>query len=200
MEYRDISTDTQSHYRLVAQDQVVFFILNRSGDITIELTGPGAVAHIFALYTGRDVESPSLTLTQRHLAPETTSSALVKAALAGTSAFTYSGIIRISPNAHRSNATQESRNLLLSSGARAQAQPSLEILAHDVACHHAATTAPLTNEALFFAQSRGLSEAAARTLLIRGFFQEALERMKNKIPGANNQAVRIQSVVDKLYV
>lgn len=200
MEYRDISTDTQSRYRLAAQEHVVFFILNRTGSITIELTGPGATAHIFALYTGHRTESPSLTLTQQHLAPETTSSALVKAALAGTSAFTYAGTIRISPDAHRSNATQESRNLLLSNGARAQARPSLEILAHDVICHHAATTAPLTDEALFFAQSRGLSETAARILLIRGFFQEALEQIKKKVPGANNQTIEIQSAIDKLYV
>ncbi len=190
MEYRDISTDTQSRYRLAAQEHVVFFILNRTGSITIELTGPGATAHIFALYTGHRTESPSLTLTQQHLAPETTSSALVKAALAGTSAFTYAGTIRISPDAHRSNATQESRNLLLSNGARAQARPSLEILAHDVICHHAATTAPLDPEQLFFAGSRGLTRKQATQLLVDGFFNDALQKMETLVGKENLSKLR----------
>ena len=57
-------------------------------------------------------------------------------------------------------------------------EPTLEILANDVLCRHAATTAPLNQEALFFAKSRGLSKAQAATLLINGFFNEALLKME----------------------
>lgn len=157
---------------------MVFFILNRTGDITIELAGSGATAHVFALYSGKGNLKQSLTLTQKHLAPDTVSSVLVKAALAGSSSFAYDGAILIDTAAHRSDASQESRALLLSADARAAARPTLEILAHDVRCHHAATTAPLSEEALFFAQSRGLSRQSAHGLLIHGFFQEALEQME----------------------
>lgn len=178
MRYQDISTDTETVYRLAEKEETVFFMLNRTGQITIELAGPGATAHIFALYTDVGEAKQSLSLTQKHLAPDTVSSALVKSALDGTSTFSYDGAIRIVKDAHRSDASQESRALLLSPAARAQARPALEILAHDVKCHHAATTAPLSTEALYFAESRGLSRTDATTLLIRGFFQEALERME----------------------
>lgn len=178
MQYRDISTDSTKVYRLATNEQVVFFLFNRSGDITIELAGSGATAHIFALYSGKENSKQSLSLTQKHLAPDTISSALVKAALDNHSSFTYSGAIAIAPNAHRSDASQESRALLLSSDARAEARPALEILAHDVKCHHAATTAPLSSESLYFARSRGLTEEQAQKLFVSGFFNEAIERME----------------------
>jgi len=178
MQYRDISTDTESLYLLAANEQTVFFMLNRTGDVTIELAGPGATAHVFAFYTERTETDRSLRLVQKHLAPDTVSSALVKAALAGKHSFHYEGAIEIAKNAHRSNARQESRTLLLTSDARASVRPALEILAHDVICHHAATTSPVSEEALFFAQSRGLTNDAAERLLVQGFFQEALERME----------------------
>ncbi len=177
MRYQDISQDQQTLYRLNKGEQVVFFLLNRTGEITIELTGPGATAHVFALYTGDGDTKQSLNLTQKHLASDTVSSALVKAALDGKSRFAYDGTITIDHAAHRSDASQESRSLLLSTEARSEARPALEIHAHDVKCHHAATTAPLNVDALYFAQSRGLSLPQARQLLIQGFFTEAIDQM-----------------------
>lgn len=178
MQYRNISNDRASHYRLDTNEKAVFFMLNRTGEITVELAGPGATAHVFALYTEDELMERSLRLVQKHLAPNTVSSALVKTALDGKATFSYDGAIEIAKNAHRSKASQESRALILSPDARAYVRPALEILAHDVACHHAATTSPVNDEALYFARSRGLSMDAARRLLVRGFFQEALERME----------------------
>lgn len=188
MQYRDISHDTASHYRLDTNEKAVFFMLNRTGEITVELAGPGAAAHIFALYTEDGAAQRSLRLVQKHLAPDTVSSALVKTALDGTASFAYDGTIEIAKDAHRSDASQESRVLLLSSAARAYSRPALEILAHDVKCHHAATTSPVNDEALYFARSRGLSIDTARQLLVRGFFQEAFERMETL--GASNAPAR----------
>jgi Fe-S cluster assembly protein SufD len=193
MQYRDISTETESLYRLAAEEETVFFMLNRSGAITIELTGPGAKAHVFAFYTGDGATKQTLSLMQQHLAPDTVSSALVKTALDGKSSFSYDGAIGIAKNAHRSQATQESRILLLSPDARAYARPALEILAHDVVCHHAATTSPVNDEALFFARSRGLSGDTARQLLVQGFFQAALEQMETLGIASDGIARRIPS-------
>lgn len=178
MQYRDISNDTASHYRLDTNEKAVFFMLNRTGEIVIELAGSGATAHVFALYTGDEAEKQCLSLVQKHLAPDTVSSALVKTALDGKASFSYDGAIEIAKDAHRSNATQESRALILSPDARVYARPALEILAHDVICHHAATTSPINDEALFFARSRGLSKDAVQQLLVRGFFEEAFVRME----------------------
>lgn len=193
MQYRDISHDTDSVYRLATGEKVLFFMLNRTGKITIELVGAGATAHVCALYTALDRPSQSLDLTQKHLAPDTVSSALVKAALSGSVAFAYDGAIVIDKAAHGSHASQEGRVLLLSSQARASLQPALEILAHDVICHHAATTSPVNSEALFFVRSRGLSKDTAEKLLVQGFFQEAFERMETLSIGAKEARERLIS-------
>ena len=177
MQFADISHDQKSTYRLKEGEQRVFFALNRSGEITIELAGVGATAHIFAFFTGHDRVNYSLNLVQKHLAPHTTSNALVKAVLDDTAQFHYDGTIRIEKQAVGSKASQESRSLLLSGEATAHTKPALEILADDVECRHAATVSPLDEAMLFYAKSRGLGDKEARALLVHGFLGEAIEKI-----------------------
>ena len=71
-------------------------------------------------------------------------------------------MIRVDPDAQRTDAFQESRNLLLSDGAHADAIPGLEIEANDVRCTHAATVARIDEDQLFYLQSRGLDARGGR--------------------------------------
>lgn len=178
MQFLDISYDKQTTYRLKAGEERVFFALNRDGEITIELAEAGATAHVFAFFAGKGEEKRALNIIQKHLAPHTASHALVKAVLRDQATLHYNGTIRIEKKAVGSDTSQESRSLLLSKEASASTKPSLEILADDVACRHAATVSPLNESMLFYAKSRGLSEEAARTLLVQGFFGEAIEKIQ----------------------
>lgn len=188
MIFHDITTDTKDIYRLEENEKFVFFLHNRSGDLTFELAGAGAEAHIFACFVGKNQDKQTLRITQHHLAPHTLSSALVKSALSDESEFTYEGLIRIEPAGQGGDASQESRSLLLSKNAKAFSKPALEILADDVRCRHAATVSPLNSEQLFFAQSRGLSPRQSKELLVEGFFKRAFDKMNalgidaNKLP------------------
>lgn len=177
MEFRDITNDTQTIYRLEENERAVFFMKNRSGAIAFELAGIGAEARVFAFFIGQDTEKCSLEIAQRHLSARTTSHVLVKSVLSDEAEFSYEGTIMIAKEATLSDASQENRNLLLSEKAKAFSKPALEILTNDVACHHAATTSPLHKEALFFAQARGLSPKQAETLLVDGFLRSSLDAM-----------------------
>ena len=177
MIFKDISNDIQTTYRLKKNEQAVFFALNRGGEITVELSGEGAAAHVFAFFMGGGEDKHTLNIVQKHLAPETMSSALVKAVLKDKAKLHYDGTIKIEKRAQGSNASQESRSLLLSPEASAHTKPALEILADDVQCRHAATISPLNESMLFYAKSRGLGEKEATELLIQGFFGEALEKI-----------------------
>jgi Fe-S cluster assembly protein SufD len=55
------------------------------------------------------------------------------------------------------------------------AKPELEIFADDVKCSHGATAGQLDGDALFYLRSRGISEAAARRLLVEAFLRDAFE-------------------------
>lgn len=177
MQCKNISQDSKRRYRLEANERCVFLMLNRSGTITFELAGTGAEAYIFAFFQGQATDTFALTINQKHLAPHTVSHTLIKSTLADASALTYNGLIHIQENAIHSDTSQESRAMLLSPDAKISVEPTLEILANDVLCRHAATTAPLNQASLFFAESRGLTKQQAQTLLIDGFFHEALEKI-----------------------
>jgi Fe-S cluster assembly protein SufD len=85
-------------------------------------------------------------------------------------------MIRVDPGAQRTDAFQESRNLLLSTDAHADAIPGLEIEADDVRCTHAAAVAQVDAEQLYYLRAHGLPEAEAKRLVIEGFLQELVER------------------------
>ena len=90
------------------------------------------------------------------------------------------------PGSQRTDAFQESRNLLLSKRAHADAIPGLEILADDVRCTHAAAIAQIDPEQLFYLRSHGLPQDLAQRLVIEGFLQALLERYSE---GSLRQAV-----------
>ena len=88
------------------------------------------------------------------------------------------GMIRVEEGAQKTNAYQENRNLLLSKTATANSIPGLEILANDVRCTHGATLSQVDREQLFYLMARGLPRAEAERLIVRGFFQDVLDRIE----------------------
>ena len=114
--------------------------------------------------------------TQEHAAPNTTSDLAFRGVLAAGATAVWRGMIRVDPGAQQTDAFQESRNLLLSTEAHADAIPGLEIEADDVRCTHAAAVAQIDREQLFYLTSRGLGEAEAKRLIIEGFLESLVER------------------------
>ena len=98
--------------------------------------------------------------------------------LSGRSSTVWRGMIQVDRGAQRTDAFQESRNLLLSKKAHADAIPGLEILANDVRCTHAAAIAQIDREQLFYLRSHGLPERQAHRLVIEGFLEAIVERFE----------------------
>jgi Fe-S cluster assembly protein SufD len=98
--------------------------------------------------------------------------------LTGRSTAVWKGNIIVDPGAQKTDAFQESRNLLLSKRAHADAIPGLEIQANDVRCTHAAAVAQVDPEQLFYLRSRGLREEVAKRLVIEGFLSALVERFE----------------------
>ncbi|HET9554444.1 MAG TPA: Fe-S cluster assembly protein SufD [Anaeromyxobacteraceae bacterium] len=113
-----------------------------------------------------------------HAVPRCTSSETFKSVLAGSARGVFAGRVRVLPGAQKTSAYQSSSNLLLSEDATVDTKPQLEIFADDVKCGHGGTVGQLDETSLFYLRSRGLSEAAARTLLIYAFAAEMVERVR----------------------
>ncbi len=142
-----------------------------------KLAGPGSEARVTGGYAGGPGQHLDYDTTQEHAAPNTNSDLAFRGVLAGGSTAVWRGMIKVDPGAQQTDAFQESRNLLLSPEAHADAIPGLEILADDVRCTHAAAIAQVDKDQLFYLTSRGLDEAGAKTLVIEGFLESLVERL-----------------------
>lgn len=103
----------------------------------------------------------------------------------------FNGKIFVRQDAQKTDAKQSNMTLLLSDDAQINTKPQLEIFADDVKCTHGATVGQLDPEQLFYLRARGIGEKEARSLLIRAFAGDIIDRIKI-------EPVRIQ-VEEMLY-
>ena len=82
---------------------------------------------------------------------------------------TFTGIGHIIKGAKGADAQQESRVLMLSDKARSDANPILLIDENDVTAGHAASIGQVDPEDMYYLMSRGLDQATAERLVVRGF-------------------------------
>lgn len=143
-----------------------------------DLAGPGARSRVTGAYFADGDQHIDYDTFQEHMAPSTTSDFAFKGALRDKATAVWRGMIRVEKEAQQTDAYQESRALMLSPDAHAVPIPGLEILANDVRCTHGATVGRVDREELFYAMARGLSRAEAERLIIRGFFQDILDRIE----------------------
>jgi Fe-S cluster assembly protein SufD len=143
-----------------------------------KLAGQGAEARVTGAYATRARQHVDFDTTQEHAAPNTTSDLAFRGVLGGRSSAVWKGNIIVDPGAQKTDAFQESRNLLVSKRAHADAIPGLEIQANDVRCTHAAAVAQVDPEQLFYLRSHGLGLDTARRLVIEGFLAALVERFE----------------------
>jgi Fe-S cluster assembly protein SufD len=142
------------------------------------LAGQGADARVTGAYATHGRQHIDFDTTQEHAAPNTTSDLAFRGVLQGRSTAVWRGNIIVDPGAQKTDAFQESRNLLISKRAHADAIPGLEIQANDVRCTHAAAVAQVDPEQLFYLRSHGLPEEDAKRLVIEGFLSALVERFE----------------------
>jgi Fe-S cluster assembly protein SufD len=142
------------------------------------LGGEGADARVTGAYATHGRQHIDFDTTQEHAAPNTTSDLAFRGVLAARSTAVWKGNIIVDPGAQKTDAFQESRNLLISKRAHADAIPGLEIQANDVRCTHAAAVAQVDPEQLFYLRSHGLNDEVAKRLVIEGFLAALVERFE----------------------
>jgi Fe-S cluster assembly protein SufD len=173
-----------SHHARVDRDAELDWVAGGFGSakgkvrIQNDLAGRGATSRVTGAYFADGTQHLDYDTFQEHIAPDTTSDFAFKGALRDDARAVWRGMIRVEPDAQKTNAYQENRNLLLSKSAHADSIPGLEILANDVRCTHGATLGQVDREQLFYLMARGLTRAEAERLIVRGFFQDVLDRVE----------------------
>ncbi len=172
-------------FRLGRDAKLVHIQVSLGGDLvrqylSVDYTDRGGEAELYGLYFADAHQHFEHRMLVDHSVPDCRSYVGYRGALQGEDAHTiWVGDVLIRAAATGTDTYEINRNLVLSDGARADSVPNLEIETGEVVgAGHASATGRFDDEQLFYLMSRGISEAEARKLVVRGFFAELL----NKIP------------------
>lgn len=145
-----------------------------------DLIGEGARSEMLGVSLPIGQQNVDMRTLQNHIAPHTYSDLLYKNALQDQARTVFAGLIHVQEGAHYTDAYQKCRNLLNSGEAEAASMPGLEINADQVRCSHGATSAPISEEELFYLKARGIPDSASRKLITTGFVEDVVAKLSDE--------------------
>lgn len=151
-----------------------------SYEYLVVLCGEGASAEIYGVMVADGESKVKVNTKMCHLAPNCHSNQQVRGIANANGYGLFEGLVYVAPDAQKTEAYQQSRNVLLSPTARIQTLPQLEIYADDVKCSHGATVGQMNEEQIYYMRQRGLSEEDARKLQLGGFIRQVLDRVDDE--------------------
>jgi len=143
-------------------------------DVFIGLMGSGSSADVHSCWMAHDKDHLDQQWHIEHHAAHTRSTQVQHGIADGKAVTTYRGRIFIGVDCPDVDAALINRNLALSSAAVCNTKPELEINTDDVRCSHGATVGQLSEESVFYFQSRGMDRDTARQMLAAGFINQCL--------------------------
>lgn len=147
-------------------------------NLAVHMLGPAAEAQVLGMtLTARQQHIDNKTLID-HAVGYCTTRQLYKSVLAGESRAIFCGRVHIKKDSQKANSEQLNQNLLLSEKAEANSKPELGIYADDVKASHGSAVGQVSNEEIFYLQSRAISKKEAIEMLSLGFVQELVEQVE----------------------
>ena len=172
-----------SERALVRRDATLHWVVGELGSkltksfLDAQLVGQGSTALLSGVFFADGAQHLDLDTEQNHVAPSSKSDLLYKGALKDAARAVWQGMIRVYPDAQKTDGYQANRNLILSDKARADSIPGLEINADDVRCTHGSTVSRIDEEEIFYLMSRGIDRLESESLLVNAFFTPVLDRI-----------------------
>ena len=177
---REFKIRQQANSRL----KIVVITFN-GGDVRnsyhIDLDGEGADTQVYGLYLIDKTQHVENYLKVNHNVPHCTSNEKFKGVIDDSASAVFNGHVYVAKDAQKTDAHQNNSNILLTSTAKVNSQPFLEIYADDVKCSHGTSTGQLDQEAMFYMRQRGISKANARILLMYAFAAEVSNHIGNEM-------------------
>ncbi|GAA4746719.1 Fe-S cluster assembly protein SufD [Flavisolibacter ginsenosidimutans] len=172
-----------THIRQVGKSLVNTVTISLNGGIVrnnlnIAMEAEYAESHFYGLYFLKGTSHVDNHTVVDNVKPNCLSNELYKGIVDDKGTAVFNGKIFVQKDAQKTNAFQSNKNILLSENATVNTKPQLEIYADDVKCSHGCTVGQLDEESLFYMRSRGISEKAAKSLLVHAFALDVLEHIK----------------------
>ena len=175
----------QIKVELGADAQFRLFVVNAGGklvrqEIHLRTAGEGSDFKLRAVNLLGAETHTDVTMTLGHDVPNTTSTEIVRNVVFDRARGVFQGMIRVAPDAQKTDARMACNTLLMSDDGEFSVKPELEIFADDVQCAHGATVTDIDHNHLYYLMARGIPEKKARGLLINAFVAEVVEELEDE--------------------
>ena len=159
---------------------------------SVYMVGRGARADILSVaYAGSGMHTEAGAKVI-HRAPETTSVIVSKSISRGGGRTSYRGLVEVAEGAENSKSTVSCDALLLDDHSRSDTYPYMNIKEDKVELGHEATVSKIGDEQIFYLMSRGISEAEAMTLIVRGFIEPVVKELPMEYALEMNRLIQLQ--------
>ena len=148
--------------------------------LVFDLKGADSDFEVIGLIVGHGEQDFPFDIQINHISPKTIGRVWLKSVLTDAARQTVNAMISIPKGANGADSHLSHRTLVLSPKARTKTIPSLEILEDDVKASHGATVSRIDKDQLFYLQSRGLSEPEAKNMIVDGFMEDLVAKIKDE--------------------
>lgn len=170
----------QNEGSIVKSHSVNYGVKNVKNFIKCSMNAKNIESHFYGVSLIGAHESIENNTIVGHIKEKCNSTQHYKAVVAPEGKSLFRGRIYVAKDAQKSEAFQQSNNILLGDGAIARNLPQLEIYADDVKCSHGSTTGELDSEAIFYMRQRGISTQEAKRLQISGFVSDLITKISSE--------------------
>ncbi len=150
------------------------------GDFRVEFKGENGNAVLKGLSLLNDANHVDTRVIIDHEHPHCNSDQFFKYILNDASSGVFNGRVIVREDSQKTDSKQSNKNLLLSKKATMHSNPQLEIYADDVRCAHGSTTGQLSEDVLYYLQTRGIEQLAAQKLMVKGFAREVFSNISHE--------------------
>jgi Fe-S cluster assembly protein SufB len=127
-----------------------------------------------------------------HAAPNTSSTINSKSISKSGGTAIYRGAVKVAPNAYGSKSTVSCESLMLDNISRSDTLPVLDLLNDEVDIGHEAKIGRISDEAIFYLMSRGISEEEAKAMIVRGFAEPIAKELPLEYAVEMNNLIKLE--------
>jgi Fe-S cluster assembly protein SufB len=158
----------------------------------IYLVGEGAKGEVISVAFASEGQHQDAGAKIIHAAPNTTSTITSKSISKGGGRTSYRGLLKVHKGAENVKSFVRCDALMLDEISRSDTYPSIEIDEDQVSIEHEASVSKISDEQMFYLMSRGLDEAAAKTMIVNGFFEAFTKELPMEYAVELNRLLQLQ--------
>jgi Fe-S cluster assembly protein SufB len=158
----------------------------------VYMVGRGARAEVLSIAFANQGQHQDVGAKAIHAAPETTSNITSKSISKNGGRAGYRGLIHVAKGAHDVRSNVRCHALILDDRSRSDTYPVMEIAEKSASISHEATVSKVSDEQIFYLQSRGIPEPQAVLMIVNGFIEPIVKELPMEYAVELNRLIQLE--------